>query len=76
MFKAVNENLKLPIASITKIITAITVIENFDLNKVVTVSAPQPHNIPLIMHPNNNMAINFFMMFPLIFAGHKAIPCK
>lgn len=37
VFKAVNENKKLPIASTTKIITAITVINNFDLNKVVTV---------------------------------------
>lgn len=37
VFKAVNENKKLPIASTTKIITAITVIENFDLNKTVLV---------------------------------------
>lgn len=37
VFNAVNENKKLPIASTTKIITAITVIENFDLNKIVTV---------------------------------------
>ena len=34
---AVNENEKLPMASTTKVLTALTVIENFDLNKVVTV---------------------------------------
>ncbi len=32
-----NEDVKLPIASTTKILTALTVIENFDLNKVITV---------------------------------------
>lgn len=32
-----DENLKLPIASTTKILTAITVIENFDLNKIIVV---------------------------------------
>ncbi len=32
-----NEDLKLPIASTTKILTAITVIENFNLDKVITV---------------------------------------
>lgn len=32
-----NPNQKLPIASTTKIITALTVIENFDLNKIITV---------------------------------------
>ncbi len=37
VFKAVNEDLKLPIASTTKIVTAITVINNFDVNKIVTV---------------------------------------
>ena len=30
-----DENLKLPIASTTKILTALTVIENFDLNKIM-----------------------------------------
>ena len=39
VFNAVNENEKLPIASTTKIITAITVIENFDINTIVTVPA-------------------------------------
>lgn len=33
-----NENAKLPMASTTKIITAITVIDNFDLNKIITVT--------------------------------------
>lgn len=33
-----NENTKLPMASTTKILTALTVIENFDLDKEITVS--------------------------------------
>lgn len=33
-----NKDLKLPMASTTKILTALTVIENFDLNKVITVN--------------------------------------
>ncbi len=37
VFNSVNETLKLPIASTTKIVTALTVIENFDVNKIVTV---------------------------------------
>ena len=34
---AKNENKKMPMASTTKILTAITVIENFDLGKIITV---------------------------------------
>ncbi len=34
---AKNENLKLPMASTTKILTALTVIENYDLDKIITV---------------------------------------
>lgn len=33
-----NQDLKLPMASTTKILTAITVIDNFDINKKVTIS--------------------------------------
>ena len=34
---AVNENAKLPMASTTKILTALTVIENYDLDKIIKV---------------------------------------
>ncbi len=37
VFSKVNENEKLPIASTTKIVTALTVLENFDVNKKVKV---------------------------------------
>ena len=33
-----NENQKLPIASTTKILTCITALENYDLNKVITIN--------------------------------------
>ena len=72
-----NENLKLPMASTTKILTCITVIENFDLEKVVKVpkSAVGVEGSSIYLKENESLTVKELLYGLMLRSGNDCAEC-
>ena len=72
-----NENEKLPMASTTKILTALTVIENFDLNKVIIVpkNATNIEGSSIYLREGEHLTIKELLYGLMLRSGNDCAEC-
>ncbi|MBO5926048.1 MAG: D-alanyl-D-alanine carboxypeptidase, partial [Clostridia bacterium] len=72
-----NKDLKLPMASTTKILTALTVIENFDINKEITVpkSAVGIEGSSVYLREGENLTIKELLYGLMLRSGNDCAEC-
>lgn len=72
-----NENKKLPMASTTKILTAITVIDNFDINKIIKVpkSATNVEGSSIYLRENEHLSVKELLYGLMLRSGNDCAEC-
>ncbi len=72
-----NEDKKLPMASTTKILTALTVIENFDINKIITVpkSAVGVEGSSIYLREGEKLTVKELLYGLMLRSGNDCAEC-